>query len=102
MLVCTGCAKAVLITIRMRVAGREIVFHRCSKCEANTWQDDMGVLSVNEVLELAPPVWGVGERRRGDALFGTRPRDGVSVSRRGNLASLPPVAASTTQSGAVT
>ena len=40
MLICTGCAKTALITIRMRVAGREIVFHRCSKCEANTWQDD--------------------------------------------------------------
>ena len=53
MLVCTGCAKTVLITIRMRVAGREIVFHRCSKCEANTWQDDAGVLSLTEVLELA-------------------------------------------------
>jgi hypothetical protein len=37
----------------MRVAGREIVFHRCNKCEANTWQDDEGVLSLNEVLELA-------------------------------------------------
>ena len=53
MLVCTGCAKTVLITIRMRVAGREIVFHRCSKCEANTWKDDVGVLSLNEVLDLA-------------------------------------------------
>ena len=53
MLVCTGCAKTVLITIRMRVAGREIVFHRCSKCESNTWQDDVGVLSLNEVLDLA-------------------------------------------------
>src|SRR5438477_11238853 len=51
--VCTGCAKTMLITIRMRVASREIVFHRCSKCEANTWQDDGGVLSLNEVLELA-------------------------------------------------
>jgi hypothetical protein len=53
MLVCTGCAKTVLITIRMRVAGREIVFHRCSKCEANTWKDDVGVLSLDEVLDLA-------------------------------------------------
>jgi hypothetical protein len=53
MLVCTGCAKTMLITIRMRVAGREIVFHRCSKCEANTWQDDSGVLSLTEVLDLA-------------------------------------------------
>ncbi len=38
--VCTGCAKQALITIRMRVADAEIVFHRCAKCEANTWQDD--------------------------------------------------------------
>jgi hypothetical protein len=53
MLVCAGCAKTVLITIRMRVAGREIVFHRCSKCEANTWKDDARVLSLDEVLDLA-------------------------------------------------
>ncbi len=53
MLVCTGCAKAVLITIRMRVAGREIVFRRCSKCESNEWVDDAGVLSLDEVLQLA-------------------------------------------------
>ena len=53
MLVCTGCAKAELITIRMRVAGREIVFHRCARCEANSWRADTGVLSLDEVLELA-------------------------------------------------
>ena len=53
MLACTGCAKAMLITIHMRVAGREITFRRCSKCESNTWQDDAGVLSLGEVLELA-------------------------------------------------
>ena len=52
-MVCTGCAKSGLITIRMRVAGREIVFHRCNTCEANTWQDDAGVLSLDEVLQLA-------------------------------------------------
>ena len=67
MLVCTGCAKTVLITIRMRVAGREIVFHRCSKCEANTWQDDAGVLSLTEVLELArvPPLAGLPDAAAG-------------------------------------
>jgi hypothetical protein len=37
----------------MRVAGREIVFRRCAKCESNSWQDDAGVLSLDEVLELA-------------------------------------------------
>ena len=53
MLVCTGCAKAVLITIRMKIAGREIVFRRCSKCESNEWVDDAGVHSLDEVLQLA-------------------------------------------------
>ncbi len=53
MLVCTGCAKVALVTIRMRVAGREIVFRRFSKCESNMWQDDAGDLSLDEVLELA-------------------------------------------------
>ncbi len=51
--VCTGCAKAAQITIRMRIAAREIVFHRCSRCESNIWQDDAGVLTLDEVLELA-------------------------------------------------
>jgi hypothetical protein len=37
----------------MRVAGREIVFRRCAKCEANSWQGDGAVLSLDEVLELA-------------------------------------------------
>ena len=53
MLSCTGCAKGALITIRMRIAGREIVFHRCAKCESNTWEEEGGVLSLDEVLELA-------------------------------------------------
>jgi hypothetical protein len=53
MLICTGCAKTALITIRMRVAGRELVFRRCNKCEANQWQDDAGELSLDEVLALA-------------------------------------------------
>ena len=43
----------MLITIHMRVAGRELTFRRCAKCESNTWQDDAGVLSLGEVLELA-------------------------------------------------
>jgi len=42
-----------LVTIRMRVAGREIVFRRCSKCEANMWHDGAADLSLDEVLELA-------------------------------------------------
>jgi hypothetical protein len=50
---CTRCAKGALITIRMRIAGREVVFHRCARCEANSWQDDTGAMTLVEVLELA-------------------------------------------------
>jgi hypothetical protein len=50
---CTGCAKGALITIRMRIAGREVVFHRCARCESNSWQDDSGALTLGQVLELA-------------------------------------------------
>lgn len=53
MLGCTGCANLAQITIRMRIAGRDIVFHRCAKCESNTWEGDGDVLSLDEVLELA-------------------------------------------------
>jgi hypothetical protein len=50
---CTGCAKGALITIRMRIAGRDVVFHRCARCESNSWQDDSGKMTLGEVLELA-------------------------------------------------
>ena len=50
---CSRCAKGSVVTIRMRIAGREVVFHRCSRCEANSWQDDAGVMSLGDVLELA-------------------------------------------------
>jgi hypothetical protein len=53
MYACTRCAKGALITIRMRIAGREVVFRRCARCEANSWQDDTGIMTLSEVLELA-------------------------------------------------
>jgi hypothetical protein len=37
----------------MRIGGREIVFRRCSKCEANAWESEEGALSLDNVLELA-------------------------------------------------
>jgi hypothetical protein len=51
--VCARCAKGALITIRMRIAGRDVVFQRCSRCESNSWQDDAGSLTLGEVLDLA-------------------------------------------------
>jgi hypothetical protein len=37
----------------MRIAGKDIVFHRCSRCEANTWMGEGSVISLDEVLDLA-------------------------------------------------
>jgi excinuclease UvrABC ATPase subunit len=50
---CTGCAGANVVSIRMRIAGEEIVFKRCSKCEVNRWADESGEITLDEVLELA-------------------------------------------------
>ena len=52
-MVCTGCAKARLITISMKIGGREVVFRRCSLCEANVWEGEEGVLTLDRVLDMA-------------------------------------------------
>jgi hypothetical protein len=50
---CTGCAQTSAITIRMRIGGRELVFHGCARCEVNTWEDQGDRVSLDHVLELA-------------------------------------------------
>ena len=52
---CTGCAKDTVVAIRMRIAGDEIVFRRCSRCEANIWEDVDGEITLDRVLTLARP-----------------------------------------------
>jgi hypothetical protein len=49
---CTKCEQNQ-VTIRMRIAGRDIVFHSCSGCEAKTWHDESGSIPLTRVLELA-------------------------------------------------
>ena len=48
-----GWGDIALITIRMRIGGRDVVFQRCSKCESNTWLVDADVSSLDRVLEFA-------------------------------------------------
>ena len=50
-----NCAKcqAKVIAIRMRIAGRNVVFHSCAACECKTWQDASGAMPLARVLELA-------------------------------------------------
>ena len=49
---CPACAKGSIIEIRMRVAGSELTFRRCGRCEAQTWQAPEGVVPLTRVLEL--------------------------------------------------
>jgi hypothetical protein len=53
MAACTGCAQTSAIAIRMRIAGRDLEFHGCPRCESNTWQEAGDVLSLDQVLDLA-------------------------------------------------
>jgi hypothetical protein len=52
-MVCTGCAKASLVAIKMKIGGREVVFRRCNKCETNVWEGEEGVLSLERILDMA-------------------------------------------------
>jgi hypothetical protein len=49
---CPACAKGSIIEIRMRVAGSELTFRRCGRCEAQTWESAEGVVPLTRVLEL--------------------------------------------------
>jgi hypothetical protein len=53
MMNCSTCGKPSLITIRMRITGRDLVFERCGACDSNTWQENAAVVSLARVLELA-------------------------------------------------
>jgi hypothetical protein len=50
---CPQCTRPAVITIRMRISDEEIVFHRCSVCEANVWANEGAVLTLDQVLDLA-------------------------------------------------
>ena len=50
---CGTCAKGSLIEIRMTVAGEELTFRRCGRCEAQLWTTTEGEITLGRVLELA-------------------------------------------------
>jgi hypothetical protein len=54
MTTCIGCIDTTsLVTIRMRISGRNLAFQSCTMCESNTWRDDAGALSLAQVLAFA-------------------------------------------------
>ena len=50
---CPRCSDTATITIRMRIAGRDLAFRRCSACDSNTWSEHATVVTLARVLELA-------------------------------------------------
>jgi hypothetical protein len=49
---CGRCGE-VLVEIRTRVGGTEVVFRRCSRCDSQTWETADGEIALDEVLDLA-------------------------------------------------
>lgn len=50
---CSRCARAGMVEIRMNIAGEDVLFHSCGRCEARQWSSPDGPLSLDRVLELA-------------------------------------------------
>ena len=50
---CSRCARAGMVEIRMNIAGEDVLFHSCGRCEARHWSSLDGPLSLDRVLELA-------------------------------------------------
>jgi hypothetical protein len=50
---CRICSKGSLIEIRMRIAGEELTFRRCGRCESQSWTTPDGQVTLRHVLELA-------------------------------------------------
>ncbi len=50
---CARCSKGTLIEIKMTVAGSDLTFRRCGRCENQVWESTDGALTLRSVLELA-------------------------------------------------
>jgi hypothetical protein len=42
-----------MVEIRMKIAGEELMFHSCGRCEAKQWTSIDGPVSLDHVLGLA-------------------------------------------------
>jgi hypothetical protein len=53
----TNCPEcdAALITIRMRIGGRDLVFQHCRACESSTWHADEVAVPLDRLLALVRP-----------------------------------------------
>src|SRR3954463_12866741 len=50
---CSRCANRGIVEIRMKIAGEDVMFRQCGRCEAKTWLSVDGPMSLSRVLEMA-------------------------------------------------
>ena len=51
---CSRCAKQGMVEIRMKIAGEDVMFHSCGRCESKAWSSTDGPMSLDRVLDLRP------------------------------------------------
>ena len=50
---CSRCANGGIVEIKMKIAGEDVMFRQCGRCEAKSWLTIDGPLSLTRVLEMA-------------------------------------------------
>ena len=50
---CSTCSKGMLVEIRMQIAGSDVMFRRCGRCDSQAWETVEGPLALADVLNLA-------------------------------------------------
>ena len=50
---CSRCARQGMVEIRMKIAGEDVLFHSCGRCESKVWSGTDGPMSLDRVLDLA-------------------------------------------------
>ena len=51
------------MTIKMRIAQRDVIFEHCPQCDLKVWHRDGSVVSLDEVLELSRSMEGAQSRQ---------------------------------------
>ena len=50
---CPKCGARRLVEIQVKLSGREVTLHSCSKCDTRWWDEEGEVIDVSEVIDLA-------------------------------------------------
>lgn len=65
MVLCARCGEGTIMTIKMRIAQRDVIFEHCPQCDLKVWHRDGSVVSLDDVLELSRSVgWAQSRSER--------------------------------------